>query len=114
MVGAVGIILEIASIRIEANTEPIIRDADIESTYRITEGQVEFLRVVRICQSVTAPGCQAQAFIANAERWLNSGTSSIQTTPDVTADDITRYRCLYFFRFFCKGAGTHRQPHRKQ
>ena len=51
-----GVVLEIAVLRVLADIEPIVRDADVEAANRIGKCQVELLRVGWVGNAVTALG----------------------------------------------------------
>ena len=66
-----GIILEITCLRIQTVfVEPIVGDADVQTTKGVCQRQVELLRIILVCQAHTAPRRQRQSFVGYAQRRL--------------------------------------------
>ena len=85
MVGAVGVVLEVASAGILSGAEPVVADADVEASDGVAEGEVELLGVG---WAYVAPGGEGESLPFDAERGLEACVAQFLATPDVLVDDV--------------------------
>ena len=117
MVGAMGVILEIAVVRVLSVCGPVVGHTDVQSTDVVCQGEVYLLRVVRVGQSHTTPCRERQALVCYAKGGLKRHVAKVLTTPDV----LTHYiRChggfqlvFWFLCLLCRSGQCHCQQHER-
>ncbi len=88
VVGAVGVVLEVASAGILSGAEPVVADADVEASDGVAEGEVELLGVGWFGEAYVAPGGEGESLPFDAERGLEACVAQFLATPDVLVDDV--------------------------